>query len=101
MRALLTASALTAAMTIGMIADAMAWERNGSRIGPRGGTSSLEAFGNCGGGSCSRSITRTGPRGYTASRDGSAHCNGGSCSGSRTTTLPSGETFTREGSFTR
>ena len=101
MRTLLTASALTAAMTIGMIADAMAWERKGSRTGPRGGTSSVEAFGNCSGGSCSRSIMRTGPKGYTATRDSNASCSGGSCTGTRTTTLPSGETFTREGSFTR
>lgn len=100
MRTLLTASALTAVITIGTIADAMAWERKGSRVGPRG-TSTVEAFGSCGGGSCSRDITRTGPRGYSATRNGDLSCASGSCSGNRTTTLPSGKTVTREGSISR
>ena len=100
MRTLLTASALTAVITIASIADAMAWERKGSRVGPRG-TSTFETSGNCDGGSCSRTVSRTGPRGYTTTRDGNASCSGGSCSGSRITTLPSGEMITREGSITR
>ncbi len=101
MRTLLTASALTAMITIGTITDAMAWERKGTRVGPHGGTSTVETFGSCSGGSCARETIRTGPRGQSLTRQGNFACGGGVCSGNRTTTLPSGKSFTRQGSITR
>ncbi|MEL6265484.1 MAG: hypothetical protein AAFR52_07530 [Pseudomonadota bacterium] len=56
------ATAVLAALAIGVAADAAAWERKSTLTGPRG-TSTAEATGNCSGGSCSRSATATGAQG--------------------------------------
>ena len=89
-----------ATLTFAMGADAQAWTRSGGATGWRG-TSSVQASGGCGGGSCTRSITRTGPYGYSMSRQGSASCAGGVCSGTRTTTGPRGNSVSRSGTFYR
>ena len=100
MKKIAALSAVTAVLTIGMIADAYAWERKSTRTGPRG-TATLESNGSCSGRACSRSVTRTTPYGNTFNRQGDASCADGSCSGSRTTTGPRGETVTRSGSISK
>ncbi|MCF3641288.1 hypothetical protein LXM94_15040 [Rhizobium sp. TRM95111] len=81
------------------VGEAAAWTRSRSVTGWHG-TASVNAHGNCAGGTCSRSVSRTGPYGYSASRSGSVSCDGPSqtCSGSRTTTGAHGGTVHREGS---
>lgn len=96
----LTLASGAAILTISAAADANAWTRNGSVTGWRG-TGTVNAYGSCAGGSCSRSITRTGPYGYSMSRQGSGSCAGGVCSGTRTTTGPRGNSVTRQGTIYR
>ncbi|MEM9761244.1 MAG: hypothetical protein AAF968_01820 [Pseudomonadota bacterium] len=95
-----TIPAIALTLSLGAAAEASAWERKGSFTGWRG-TSTVDASGNCSGGSCSRGITKTGPNGYSFSRQGSGSCADGGCSGSRTTTNRRGQSFTREGSISR
>jgi hypothetical protein len=68
MKNLVLMSALVGALSVAAVADANAWTRSASTTGPRGGTSSLNVQGSCGGGSCNRTATRTGPYGNTATR---------------------------------
>lgn len=96
----LTLAAGVALVTLAGAAEANAWTRSGSVTGWRG-TGTVNAYGGCAGGSCSRSITRTGPYGYSTSRQGSASCAGGVCSGTRTTTGPRGNSVTRQGTIYR
>ena len=96
----ITLSALTAALIIGAAADANAWTRAGSVVGPRG-MSSVQASANCANGTCSRSITRTGPYGNSVTRQATVSCGGGACTGSRQTTGPYGRTVYRQGTVTR
>lgn len=100
MTKLIVYSAVAAALSIGVAADANAWTRSGTATGWRG-TSSVNASGSCANGSCSRQITRTGPYGNSVTRQGTASCANGTCSGTRTTTGPNGGTVTRQGSISR
>lgn len=100
MKSHLAIAALAAALTTATAAGASAGERHGTVTGPRG-TATVDAYGSCSNGSCSRSITRTGPYGYQMNRQGSASCQGSQCSGTRTTTGPHGNTVTRSGTWTR
>lgn len=100
MKKIIAFSVLSAALTMGALADANAWERKGSVTGPRG-TSTVESSGNCTGASCSRQVTRTNPFGQSATREGEGSCENGTCSGARTTTGPRGQKVTREGSISR
>ncbi|MGF1500568.1 MAG: hypothetical protein ACFBSD_02025 [Paracoccaceae bacterium] len=92
--------ALVAFISVGIAAEASAWDRNGSVTGPRG-TSTVQGSGSCSGGACARNVTKTGPAGHSATRQGSGSCSGGSCSGSRTTTGPRGQSATRSGTISR
>jgi hypothetical protein len=69
MKKLLLTSAMIAALSAAMAADANAWTRSGTATGPRG-TSTVTASGSCANGSCSRNVTRTGPAGNTYTRTG-------------------------------
>ncbi len=100
MTKLIAMSALAAALSIGAAAEAGAWTRNGSASGPRG-TSSMNAWGNCSGGTCSRGATRTGPYGNSMNSQGSVTCANGTCNSSGQTTGPYGGSRSRSGSFSR
>jgi uncharacterized low-complexity protein len=69
MKKLLLTSAMIAALSATMAADANAWTRSATATGPRG-TSTVTATGSCANGSCSRNVTRTGPAGNTYTRTG-------------------------------
>ncbi|MDN5000531.1 hypothetical protein ACFQZO_06515 [Bradyrhizobium sp. GCM10027634] len=69
MNKLFFTSLVIGALSVAAAADARAWTRSATVNGPRG-TSSINATGSCGNGSCTRSITRTGPAGNTYTRTG-------------------------------
>lgn len=98
MKSMIATTALAGLLSMSLVAQASAWERNGSLSGPRG-TNTFSAQGSCSGSSCSRSATATGANGRTATRNGSGSCSGNSCSGSRTTTGPGGQTVQRNRSL--
>jgi type 1 fimbria pilin len=100
MNKLIAVTAIAAALTAGLAADANAWERKTKIFGPRG-TSKVHVHGDCYGGTCTRQVTRKGPYGGTMTRQGEVSCAGGTCYGSRVTTGPRGNTVYREGSISR
>lgn len=104
MMKLLTLSALAAAMSLAVAADANAWTRDRAVTG-RAGTATLGVTGGCttganGGTTCSRQATRTGPYGGSTQHQGSVACDPSTqtCNSSGSTTLRNGQTIYRQGS---
>ncbi|MCE1237273.1 MAG: hypothetical protein LWW93_13065 [Hyphomicrobiales bacterium] len=100
MKTLSLMSLAAVSMIFAGVADAQAFQRNGT-VSSNRGTGSYSASASCAGGTCSRSVNRTGAAGRTMSNSGSVTKTGqGQYSYSGSTTGPNGNTRTRSGSVT-
>ncbi|GAB6268337.1 MAG: hypothetical protein STSR0002_10780 [Smithella sp.] len=91
-------------MFLGATMDAMAWQRNRARTGPKGKTSSTSITGNrTGNGGYNRNATTTGPQGNTATRSAEGQWDPVTKTWTKdvTTTGPEGQTATRETTGTK